>query len=284
MIYSNNIYFLQLARSYPKTLLRPSNVFTLDNPDILVLNDYGLWGIYIPTKSEIEDMGLLIRRANSSRLAYNSLMKTVLVVSEELDAQYTEIVSQSFAKVCMPDDNLVRIIGEQLVHDRCTKIPSGVRQRFAKRMFNLEEYSMRSNEMLYQGFKELDLPYERPKSVNPWINTLRQRSVKDLFTIQDKGLFGNKTVRRGKFKDSLESLLTFGFYKDVDVQNGEMNMLEEWGLEPVVLNLQTELPTFSQLQRRSLMFQGIMPVSIGDLELVPQIFDDLCTIREQQKL
>ena len=141
MIYSNNIYFLQLARSYPKTLLRPSNVFTLDNPDILVLNDYGLWGIYIPTKSEIEDMGLLIRRANSSRLAYNSLMKTVLVVSEELDAQYTEIVSQSFAKVCMPDYNLVRIIGEQLVHDRCTKIPSGVRQRFAKRMFNLEEYS-----------------------------------------------------------------------------------------------------------------------------------------------
>lgn len=284
MIYSNNIYFLQLARAYPKTLLRPSNVFTLDNPDILVLNDYALWGIFIPTKSEIEDMALLIRRVNSSRLAYNSLMKTVLVVSEELGAQYTEIVSQSFAKVCMPDDNIVRIIGEQLAYDRCARISSGVRQRFAKRMFNLEEYSIRDNEKLFRGFRELDLPYERPKTVNPWEESLKQRSVKDLFSFQNRGLFGNKTVKKGKFKDSLESLLTFGFYKDVDVQDGEMNIIEEWGLEPVVLNLQTELPSITQLQRRSLMFQGIMPVSIGDMELVPQIFDDLCTIREQQKL
>lgn len=282
MIYSNNIYFLQLARVYPKTLLRPSNVFTLDNPDILVLNDYGLWGIFIPTKTELEDIALLIRRTTSSRLAYTAQMKTVLIADTDLDFRLTGIINSTFAKICLPDDNIADMIGETIENDQCAKISSDMRQRFAIRLFNLEDYSMRSNDMLYQGFKEFDFPYERSKTVNPWTDTLKQRSVRDLFTVEDKGLFGNKTVKKGKFKDSLESILTYGFYKDVNVDEGEMNMLAEWGLEPVVLNLNTELPSISQLQKRSLMFQGIMPVSIGEIDLVPQIFDELCTIRRQQ--
>ena len=90
MIYSNNNYYLQLAREYPKTLLRPSNVFTIDNPDILVLNDCGLWGIFIPTKAELEDIALLIRRATASRLAYSAQMKTVLVAVADINPIFTE--------------------------------------------------------------------------------------------------------------------------------------------------------------------------------------------------
>lgn len=282
MIYSNNIYYLQLAREYPKTLLRPSNVFTIDNPDILVLNDCGLWGIFIPTKAELEDIALLIRRATASRLAYSAQMKTVLVAVADINPIFREAINSTFAKYCMPDDNICDVIGEAVDNDRCAIISSVMRQRFAIRLYDIEEYSIKSSNMLYQRFQKLEFPNGEAIKVEPWDETLKQRDVRDLYSFENLGLFGNKTIKKGKFKDSLENLMTYSFYKDVTVNNGEMKILKEWGVEPVVLNINTEPFSITQLQKRSLMFQGIIPVSVDKTELVPQIFEELCSIRRRR--
>ena len=66
-----------------KAVIRPSNVYTIDNPDVLLIASGNLFGLFIPTKSEIQNVDLLVRRIMVSRLAYTENMKTLLLSEDE---------------------------------------------------------------------------------------------------------------------------------------------------------------------------------------------------------
>lgn len=282
MIFSSSILFLQLARAYPRTILRPSNVYTIDNPDILVVNDVGLWGVFVPTKAELDDFALLIRRVSASRLAYSSQLRTVLVLEQEISNQYLEAVSQNFHAVRYPDDNLVTLLSRRVMQDRVSKFAKGVRQEFSSRLFELEKYSKRKSELLYEQFVPIEYGEGGYQAVKTWNEELRRRSVKRLYNT-GKGLYGSKGWQSGKFKEACEPLMTLSFFKDTNLNAGVVDFISPDLYEPVVLNLNFEDTKVSVLQRRSLMFQGILPVSIATLDVLPQIYDDLCTIRKQLK-
>lgn len=66
-----------------KAVIRPSNIYTIDNPDALFIASGNLFGLFIPTKGEIQHVDLLARRIMVLRLAYAENMQTLLLSEDE---------------------------------------------------------------------------------------------------------------------------------------------------------------------------------------------------------
>lgn len=66
-----------------KVVIRPSNIYTIDNPDVLFIAGGNLFALFIPTEAEIQNVDLLVRRIMVSRLAYVENMKTLLLSEDE---------------------------------------------------------------------------------------------------------------------------------------------------------------------------------------------------------
>ena len=81
MKYDNKI--APILKYAQKVVISPSNIYTIDNPDVLLIANGNLFGLFIPTESEIQKVDLLVRRIMVSRLAYVENMKTLLLSENE---------------------------------------------------------------------------------------------------------------------------------------------------------------------------------------------------------
>jgi len=79
----NNDNIVPILENAQKAVINSSNIYIIDNPDILFVENGNLFGLFIPTKTEIENVDLLVRRIMVSRLAYVHNMKSLLASEDE---------------------------------------------------------------------------------------------------------------------------------------------------------------------------------------------------------
>lgn len=63
-------------------IVSPQSLFVMDNPDILATCGNRIFGIYIPTQFELENIDSLYRRIYLSRLVYAHDMRVVLATDD----------------------------------------------------------------------------------------------------------------------------------------------------------------------------------------------------------
>lgn len=63
-------------------LANPQSLFVIDNPDILATCGNRIFGIYIPTQFELNNIDSLYRRIYLSRLVYAHDMRIILVMDD----------------------------------------------------------------------------------------------------------------------------------------------------------------------------------------------------------
>ena len=82
-MYQHNNKIAPILSYAQKAVIRPSNIYTIDNPDVLLITSANLFGLFIPTKNEMQNVDLLVRRIMVSRLAYVGNMKTLLLSGDD---------------------------------------------------------------------------------------------------------------------------------------------------------------------------------------------------------
>lgn len=261
-----------------KAVIRPSNVYTIDNPDVLLIASGNLFGIFIPTKSEILNVDLLVRRIMVSRLAYAENMKTLLL-SEDNDFlnDQSSLLNRICHRILDNDAN-----GYQLTFNR-DKFESNtpdIGDRIRAKQINLYARNLR----IYQLGQEenspfasfqIDKRYTDGAMAESWSQS--KVSVKEAYMLDDLFItFKRKTTM--SFKETFNNLMTLSFFMNYAIHDEGMSYRKALGY-PKMIN-----SNFSFIREndndpykyiRVLAFMGLSPIKADSLNTCFSIKDKL---------
>lgn len=221
MKYNNRIApILEYAQ---KVVISPSNIYTIDNPDVLFIASGNLFGLFIPTKGEIQNVDLLVRRIMVSRLAYVENMKTLLLSEDErfLNKDFL-LLNQICHRILDNDANGYRLIFERDRFESNTpNIGAKIRAKQARLYArNLRIYRLGKDEKRAFAPFQIDKRFTDGAIVESWSHS--QISVKDAYMINDL-LVTFKRKNTMTFKKAFNNLMTFSFFMNYAIHDGEIS-------------------------------------------------------------
>ena len=206
-----------------KAVIRPSNIYTIDNPDALFIASGNLFGLFIPTKGEIRHVDLLVRRIMVSRLAYAENMKALLLSEDErfLHENFT-LLNRICHRILDNDAN-----GYQLTFNRgrfesnTPDIGSKIRAKqtnlYAR---NLKIYQLGQEENRAFASFPIDKRFTDGATAESW--SRQQISVKDAYMLDDFFVaFKRKTTM--SFKETFNNLITLSFFMNYALHDEGMS-------------------------------------------------------------
>ena len=273
-----------ILESAQKVVISPSNIYTIDNPDVLFIASGNLFGLFIPMKSEIQNVDLLVRRIMVSRLAYVESMKTLLLSEDEcfLNENFI-LLNQICHRILDNNANSFRSIFETNRFESNTP-DIGVKIRTKQTKLYTRNF------LIYQlGEKEKQsfAPFQIDKQiadravVESWSHS--QVSVKDAYMIDDF-LVTFKRKSTMTFKKAFNNLMTLSFFMNYTIHDGEISYKRT--LEyPKMIN-----SDFSFLREndpykyiRVLAFMGLLPIQVNSLDTCFGIKDKLKHIWQNRR-
>lgn len=207
-----------------KVVIRPSNIFTIDNPDVLFIASGNLFGLFIPTESEIQNVDLLVRRIMVSRLAYVENMKTLLLSGDErfLHDNFP-LLNQICHRILDNDANEYRLIFERDRFESNTpNIGAKIRAKQARLYArNLRIYKLGQEEKRAFASFPIDKRFTDGAVVESWSHS--QVCVKDAYMIDDV-LVAFKRKNTMTFKKAFNNLMTLSFFMNYAIHDdGEVS-------------------------------------------------------------
>ena len=207
-----------------KAVISPSNIYTIDNPDVLFIASGNLFALFIPTEAEIQNVDLLVRRIMVSRLAYVENMKTLLL-SEDEDFlnKNSLLLNQICHRILDNDANRYRLIFERDRFESNTpNIGAKIRAKQARLYArNLRIYQLGQEERRAFASFQIDKRFTDRAIVESWSHS--QISVKDAYMIDDVLVaFKRKTTMT--FKKAFNNLMTLSFFMNYAIHDdGEVS-------------------------------------------------------------
>lgn len=277
-MYKHNDMISPILAYAQKAVIRPSNVYTIDNPDVLLIASGNLFGIFIPTKSEILNVDLLVRRIMVSRLAYANNMKTLLLSEDDdfLNNQFS-LLNQICHRILDSDAN-----GYQLTFNRdkfesnTPDIGAKIRVKQANLYArNLRIYQLGKEEKQVFAPFQIDKRYTDGAMTESWSQS--QVSVKDVYLLDDLFIaFKRKTTM--SFKEAFNNLMTLSFFMNYAIHDEGMSYRK--ALEyPKMIN--SDFPFIRENGNdpykyiRVLAFMGLSPIQADSLDTCFSIKDKL---------
>lgn len=261
-----------------KAVIRPSNIFTIDNPDALFIASGNLFGLFIPTKSEIQNVDLLVRRIMVSRLAYAENMKTLLL-SEDYD-----FLNNQFSllnRICHRIlDNSANEYNLTFENGRFESNTPGIRAKIRAKQANLYARNLRiyqlgqEEKQVFAPF-QIDKRYTNGAMAESWSQS--QVSVKDAYMLDDLFIaFKRKTTM--SFKETFNNLMTLSFFMNYAIHEEGMSYRKT--LEcPKMINSDysfiRENDNDPYKYIRVLAFLGLSPIQAGSLNICLSIKEKL---------
>ena len=77
----------------------PQSPFVMDNPDVLAVADSSIFGVFIPSIYEKQNIDSFLRRIYTSRLVYARDMKTILLYDGESEGDLNKNLREAFHRV-----------------------------------------------------------------------------------------------------------------------------------------------------------------------------------------
>ena len=220
MKYNNKIApILEYAQ---KVVIGPSNIYTIDNPDVLFIANGNLFGLFIPTESEIQNVDLLVRRIMVSRLAYVENMKTLLLSEDEhFLHENNSLLNQICHRILDNNANEYRLIFERDRFESNTpnigaKIRSKQARLYAR---NLRIYKLGQEEKRAFASFPIDKRFTDEAVVESWSHS--QVCVRDAYML-DGFLIAFKRKTTMTFKKAFNNLMTLSFFMNYAIHDGEV--------------------------------------------------------------
>lgn len=258
-----------------KHVLYPSNILTIDNPDMLILAEGGLYGFFFPLKKELENPDYLLRRVMAARLSYTGNMKALLVIEDEITNIADSILSQAFHHITYDDniENLKKLLKDKQfvtrTHEISRKIKKLTLDNFSKCMEISEKAFSLSNQ--YAQFK-LEKGYSI--QVISWACPTKKKKVNDIYLDNDILLaFKNKTTKT--FKETFENLLTYSFMMSYGLHDGHICINRSTFDLAKIVNTDYEIVKNDKIDpykyARQLAFMGLSTVKINSKDNLEEI-------------
>lgn len=277
-MYQHNNKIAPILSYAQKAVIRPSNIYTIDNPDVLLITSANLFGLFIPTKNEMQNVDLLVRRIMVSRLAYVGNMKTLLLSGDdEFLHKNSPLLNQICHRILNNDVNRYRLT---FGRDRFVSNTPDIGARIRVMQTNLYTRNLR----IYQLGKEenqvfapfqIDKRYTDGAMAESWSQS--QVSVKDAYMLDDLFVaFKRKTNM--SFKETFNNLMTLSFFMNYAIHDDGMSYRNALKY-PKMIN-----SDFSFIREngydpykyiRVLAFMGLSPIQADSLDTCFSIKDKL---------
>lgn len=252
-----------------KAVIRPSNVYTIDNPDVLLIASGNLFGLFIPTKSEIQNVDLLVRRIMVSRLAYTENMKTLLLSEDERFLHENFPLLNLICHRILDDDaDGYRLTFER---DRFESNTPDIGVRIRNKQANLYARNLRIYQLGQEGNPvfapfSIDKRYTDGAIAESWSQS--QVNVKDAYMLDDL-FIAVKRKTTMSFKKTFNNLMTLSFFMNYSIHDKGMSYRKAL-VYPKMIN-----SDFSFLREndndpykyiRVLAFMGLSPIQADSLD------------------
>lgn len=277
-MYQYNDKIAPILEHVQKAVIRPTNVYTIDNPDALFIASGNLFGLFIPTKSEILNVDLLVRRIMVSRLAYVDNMKTLLLSEDDdfLNNQFP-LLNKICHRILDNDADGYRLTFERDRFESNTpdigvKIKVKQANLYAR---NLWIYQLGQEEKQVFAPFQIDKRYTEGAIAESWSQS--QVHVKDAYMLDDFFIaFKRKTTM--SFKETFNNLMTLSFFTNYAIHDDGMSYRK--ALEyPKMINSNftfiKENDNDPYKYIRVLAFMGLSPIKADSLNACLSIKDKL---------
>ena len=270
-MYKRNDKIASILEYAQKVVIRPSNVYTIDNPDVLLIASGNLFGIFIPTKSEIRNVDLLVRRIMVSRLAYADHMKTLLLSEDERFLHDNFPLLNRICHRILDND----AVGYRLTfeRDRFESDTPDIGFRIRAKQINLYARNLQ----IYQLGQEENRPFSSFQIDKQYMNgTIAESwsqskvSVKDAYLL-DELFIAFKRETTMSFKETFNNLMTLSFFMNYTIHDEGISYRRKELKYPKMIN-----SDFSFLREndkdpykyiRVLAFMGLAPIQADSLDI-----------------
>ena len=245
---------------------KPESPFVIDNPDIIATCGNNIFGIFIPSKAELQDIDSLFRRIYVSRLVYARDLRCLLYLETDDIINDFRALKYSCHRLCFGDEinEINRIVEGDHSNMQRKMLSKGVRCHSANTYYaymNAIEKTSGLNKV-YRNLELGDL-WEPIRQVNRWSDFDKQKSLKTGFESQDSILF-QKKKGSSSFRQSMDNILTYALYRRFLWDDGRLYLSND-AYKVSMLNTDMELDI---RQLSTLAYLGVLPVSADNEEAI----------------
>lgn len=264
----------KIVNDYPHSIVKPQNVFTIDNPDILVPTNGNLIGVFFMKKKEIRQLDLLLRRVYMSKLAYTSAMTPIVLVDQDSVTQLGPNEHETLSRyqfICEYKTNQdISLIFKDVDYFKMDYFNPNIQNKVIRRLWLIKSFTHECKGLLKQDkFEFVSLQNELDNiMVQSWGKN--KRSSKNMYLVNGNDLFLERESKQG-FVSSFDSILTYTMMYNYRLDNGYMLENRNNGNNRY-LNTNWNFDSITNsLYVNTLALLGILPIKIDNIDSLKEI-------------
>lgn len=271
----------RLVDEFQKCLVNPTNPFSVDDPDAIVVNNNSVYAIFIPTFLERENYDHLLRRLHLSQMSYSLKFIPILLLDQgdKMSEVGWFMMKSNFVFVAYSIDDVIYFI------KKCGKVNRKWKEINHFQQEHFLSYNINSKVSALIS-KEIVTPFERLYGVRDkfelqaWTSD-KHWGIRDFHPYQN-GMIGEKNKNKSGFLNSFQKMMTASFMCGFLLDNGYIYPNPNAG-DGIVNIVNTNWDLFEENRPNRynsiLSFCGLVAVSISDENHIDIINDVYQTVR-----
>lgn len=257
-----------------KSVFHPMNILTIDNPDLLMLTERGLYGFFFPMQKELEHPDYLLRRVMVSRLSYVGNLKTILLTEDEIPNIGNTILNQVFHHITYDDsiDDIAKLLRDKQFETKTREISNITKKATLDNFYKCMDVSEKMLAISKQ-YSRFTLEKSLQK-VYSWACPNKKKTIYDVYYDEDI-LLAFKGKTKSAFKESFENLITYIFMMNYQLQDGHILLNRATYNLAKIVNTEYEIFDYRNADPykyvRKLAYMGLSAVKINTKECLTQI-------------
>lgn len=257
----------KLVDDFQRYLISPTNPFSIDNPDAIVVNNNCVFAIYIPTFLERENYDHLLRRLHLSQMSYSLKFVPILLLDpdDKMSDMGWFMMKSNFLFVASSFDDVIAFI------KRSGKINRNWKEINHFQQNHFLSYNINSKVSTLIS-KEITTPYVRlfenkkDRFELQCMTSDKHWGIQDFHPYQN-GMIGEKNKSKSSFLNSFQKMMTATFMCGFVIDDGYIYPNPNVG-EGVVNIVNTNWNLFEEERPNRynsiLSFCGLVPVCISN--------------------
>ncbi|WP_302992913.1 hypothetical protein [Parabacteroides goldsteinii] len=255
-------------------LANPQSLFVIDNPDILATCGNRIFGIYIPTQFELNNIDSLYRRIYLSRLVYAHDMRIILVMDDYETFQKSSQIKYAIHRLAVAEEigQVASIVESDNSSLSKRMLSRAVRSHAANNYYLYEMLLSKIQYSVGQKYEKLHREdWVDASPVTRWSDYKKVKSLKDTFEAEEAIVF-NRKKNKSSIKQNLDSILNYVLFRQYMCDEGQLLINSN---EKKLRILNTDMFTSLNLDSigiSTLSYLGILPVYIGNMSQFNNIY------------
>ena len=280
--------FEKIVNDNPESIVKPQNMFTIDNPDILIPANGNIFGLYFLKKKEIERLDLLLRRIYISKLAYFSKMVPIVFIDKKTINDIHNVDILSHFRFIYEYNDTTALPSFSKLFDECSMdyYDRRIQNRAIQRMWHIKLFSEENIEAIKTNqYKEIYSPSSSQSNILIPSWPSKMHSIKNIYNIGDDVLIEREC--RSGFVDTFENILTYTLKYNYQLLDNGFLVENKNNKYNKFLNTNWDFtPNGNNLYYNTLAFMGLLPIkvdSISNLKKIAYTYSDYSLTKHRKR-